>query len=159
MLVLLIGLVGGGVSMLAFAPRGTISPVTTSPKAAPTRIPSGPTPTVTVSPFPRLATSYAGRIQDILSGQKTDLFLTNIKQSGGTILGSFQGLGQVGPFKGTVSAGGKVHFTVSVYGGTEILSFDGTIKLGGDIVGTWEALDQNGNKLGESGDWDVGPHP
>ncbi len=87
------------------------------------------------------------------------MYLTNVKQSGGNIKGTFQGLGLVGPFKGTVSAGGKVHFTVSVYGGTETLSFEGTIKVGGDIVGTFDALDQNGNKMGESGIWDVGPHP
>jgi hypothetical protein len=48
---------------------------------------------------------------------------------------------------------------VSVYGGNEILSFEGTIKIGGDIVGTFDAVDQNGNKLGESGLWNAGPHP
>src|SRR6266567_1240629 len=90
---------------------------------------------------------------------KTPLFLTNIKQSGGTIQGSFQGLGLIGPFTGTVSTGGKVQFTVSVYGGNEILAFEGTIKIGGDIVGSFDALDPNGNKTGESGLWNVGPHP
>src|SRR6266700_6837793 len=145
--------------MLAFAPRGTISPVTTSPKVTATRTPSIPASTVNVSPFPQLATSYAGTILDLLSGQKTPLFLTNIKQSGGTIQGSFQGLGLIGPFTGTVSTGGKVQFTVSVYGGNEILAFEGTIKIGGDIVGSFDAVDQNGNKTGESGLWNVGPHP
>ena len=81
-------------------------------------------------------------------------------QSGGNIQGSFQGLGLVGNFKGTVTTGGNVHFTVSVYGGTEILSFEGTIKIGGDIAGTFDAVDQNGNKLGESGTWYAGSqHP
>ena len=141
--------------MLAFSSRGTSSPPA-SHTATPTRIPSIPASTVTVGGIPQLSTSYAGTIQDLLSGQKTALFLTNIKQSGGNITGTFQGLGLVGPFKGTVSAGGKVHFTVSVYGGTEILSFDGTIKIGGDIAGTFDALDPNGNKTGESGDWYAG---
>jgi eukaryotic-like serine/threonine-protein kinase len=158
LLALLIGMVGGG-SFLAITFKNASSPVTTSPKAAPTRTPSGPASTVTVSPYPQLATSYAGTILDLLSGQKTALFLTNIKQSGGTIQGSFQGLGLIGPFKGTVSTAGSVHFTVSVYGGTETLSFEGTIKIGGDIVGTFDAVDQNGNKLGESGLWNAGPHP
>jgi eukaryotic-like serine/threonine-protein kinase len=112
-----------------------------------------------VSPYPQLATSYAGTISDILSQQSTPLFLSNIKQNGGTIQGSFQGLGLIGPFKGTVSTAGSVHFTVSVYGGTEVLSFEGTIKIGGDIVGSFDAVDQNGNKLGESGLWNAGPHP
>src|SRR5713101_550071 len=81
MLVLLIGLVGGGVSMLAFSSRGTSSPPA-SHTATPTRIPSIPASTVTVGGIPQLSTSYAGTIQDLLSGQKTALFLTNIKQSG-----------------------------------------------------------------------------
>ncbi len=148
----------GAVSFLGVALKYG-GPPPASSTAAPSKTPSIPAPTVTVSPFPQLATSYAGTVLDLLSGQKTPMFLTNMKQSQGTIQGHFQGLGLVGPFKGTVSASGKVHFTVSVYGGTETLTFEGTIKIGGDIVGTMDALDPNGNKLGESGIWDVGPHP
>jgi len=148
----------GAVSFLGVALKYG-GPPPASSTAAPSKTPSIPTSTVTVSPFPQLATSYAGTILDLLSGQKTPLFLTNIKQSQGTIQGSFQGLGLVGPFKGTVSATGSVHFTVSVYGGTETLAFEGTIKIGGDIVGTMDALDPNGNQTGESGVWNVGPHP
>ncbi len=157
MLVLLICLVGG-ITFLGVTLKNASSTVITSPKVTPVRTPSGPASTVTVGGFPQLATSYAGTVLDLLSGQKTPLFLTNVKQSGGTIQGSFQGLGLVGTFKGTVSTGGKVQFTVSVYGGTEVLSFEGTIKIGGDIVGTFDALDLNGNKTGESGLWNVGPH-
>ncbi|HYU74564.1 MAG TPA: serine/threonine-protein kinase [Ktedonobacteraceae bacterium] len=157
-LALLIGLVGIGVSMLAFASRNTSSPPATH-TVTPTRTPTIPTPTVNVSPFPQLATAYAGTILDLLSKQTTSMYLTNVKQSGGNIQGTFSGLGLVGTFKGTVSTGGKVQFTVSVYGGTETLSFEGNIKIGGDIVGTFDAVDQNGNKMGESGIWNVGPHP
>jgi eukaryotic-like serine/threonine-protein kinase len=157
-LALLLCMIGAGVSLLAFASRDSSSPPA-SHTATPVRTPSIAAPTVNVGVFPQLATSYAGTILDLLSNQKTPLFLTNIKQSGGTIQGSFQGLGLIGPFKGTVSTSGSVHFTVSVYGGTETLSFEGTIKIGGDIVGTFDALDPNGNKMGESGIWNVGPHP
>ncbi len=148
----------GAVSFLGVALKYG-GPPPASSTAAPAKTPSIPASTVTVSPFPQLATSYAGTVLDLLSGQKTPMYLTNVKQSGGNIQGSFQGLGLVGPFKGTVSAAGSVHFTVSVYGGTETLSFEGTIKIGGDIVGTMDALDPNGNQTGESGVWNVGPHP
>jgi serine/threonine protein kinase len=157
LLALLLCLVAGGVSLLAFASRATSSPPA-SHTVTPARTPSIPASTVTVSPFPQLATSYAGTIFDLLSKQTTPMYLTNVKQSGGNIQGTFSGLGQVGPFKGTVSTGGKVQFTVSVYGGTETLSFEGTIKIGGDIVGTMDALDLNGNKMGESGIWNAGPN-
>jgi eukaryotic-like serine/threonine-protein kinase len=161
-LALLIGLVGVGGSMLAFASRNTSSPPATPPAThtvTPTRTPTIPTPTVNVGAYPRLATSYGGTIKDLLSGQKTDMFLTDVQQNQGNIRGTFQGLGLVGPFKGTVSASGSVHFTVSVYGGNETLSFEGTIKIGGDIVGTFDALDPNGYKTGESGLWNAGPIP
>jgi len=84
------------------------------------------------------------------------MYLTDIKQNQGSFQGHFQGLGLVGTFKGTVSVDGNVHFTVSIWGGTETLSFDGTIKIGGDIAGTFDALDPNGNKTGESGEWYAG---
>jgi len=148
----------GAVSFLGVALKYG-GPPPASSTVAPSRTPSIPAPTGNVGVYPQLATSYAGTVLDLLSGQKTNLFLTNMKQSQGTIQGSFQGLGLVGPFKGTVSAAGSVHFTVSVYGGTETLSFDGTIKIGGDIVGMFDALDPNGNKTGESGIWNAGPYP
>ncbi len=157
LLALFISAVGAG-SFLGVALKYG-GPPPASSTVAPAKTPSIPASTVTVGDYPQLATSYAGTILDLLSGQKTPLFLTNIKQSGGTIQGSFQGLGLIGPFTGTVSTGGKVQFTVSVYGGNEILAFEGTIKIGGDIVGSFDALDPNGNKTGESGLWNVGPHP
>ncbi len=81
------------------------------------------------------------------------------RSSQGSIQGFFRGLSLVGPFKGTASTTGSIHFTVSVYGGNETLAFEGTIKNGSDIVGTFDALDQNGNKTGLTGLWNVGPHP
>jgi serine/threonine protein kinase len=158
MLVFLLCLVGGGVSILAFASRSTGTPPAFH-TATPARTPSIPASTVTVGAYPQLATSYAGTISDLLSGQKTALFLTGIQQNQGSIQGSFRGLGLVDSFKGTVSAAGEVHFTVLAYGGNETLTFEGTIKIGGDIVGTFDVLDQNGYKTGESGLWNVGPQP
>ncbi len=158
LLALLLCLLAAGVSILAFSSRATSSPPATH-TVAPTGTPTISTPTVNVGAYPRLAPSYAGTVLDLLSKQKTPMYLTDIKQNQGSFQGHFQGLGLVGTFKGTVSVDGNVHFTVSIWGGTETLSFEGTIKVGGDIVGTFDAVDQNGNKMGESGIWDVGPHP
>jgi eukaryotic-like serine/threonine-protein kinase len=157
-LILLLCLGGGGVGLLAFTSRNSSAPAVAH-QVTPTPAPAMATPTSNVGAYPRLATSYTGTILDLLSGQKTPMFLTEVQQNQGTIQGTFQGLGLVGPFKGTVSPTGSVHFTVSVYGGNEVLSFEGTIKIGGDIVGTFDALDQNGYKTGESGIWNLGPHP
>jgi hypothetical protein len=42
-----------------------------------------------------------------------------------------------------------------LYGGTESLLFEGTIKVGGDMVGTFTVLNQQGHKTGESGLWNM----
>jgi serine/threonine protein kinase len=118
--------------------------------------PSTLTPGVSV--YPTIAASYGGEVLDLLNSEKTNMFLTQIQQNGGSISGYFQGLGLVGPFKGTVTPTGHMHFTVTVRAGQSTLSFDGDIKIGGDIAGTFEALDQNGHFTGESGPWNISSH-
>lgn len=105
--------------------------------------------------YPPLATSYAGTVADLMTQEKTTLLLTNIQQNLGDMHGAFQGLGFVGLFKGTVTSTGQVHFTVTIYAGEETLAFDGTIKVGGDMVGSFAVLNQHGQRTGESGLWNV----
>ncbi len=138
--------------------RGTPS----SPHASTvTTIVSSPiAPSTPVSPiYPSLSSSYAGTILDLLAGEKTSMYLTNVQQSQGKISGNFQGLGLVGTFKGTVTPSGKVHFTMINSSTNQILSFEGAIKTGGDIVGSFAVLDQNGYRTGESGLWNVASNP
>jgi hypothetical protein len=122
-----------------------------------------PTPQSTVTPsstltpvvpvYPDLVASYAGRVLDLINGEKTDMFFTQVHQKGGNISGYFKGLGMVGPFTGTVTPKGHLQFIVQA--GSSILLFEGDIKIGGDIVGTFEALNQQRQPTGESGPWNV----
>ena len=137
-------------------PYGPSTVATTAPRSALT-----PTPKTIISPtantatlYPPVAPSYAGEINDIgVAHAKTNMYLTQVKQDQNRISGNFQGLGQVGPFIGTVTSSEIVHFTVKIDAG--MLIFDGSIKIGGDIRGTFKAVDQRGQSLGEYGDWNV----
>ena len=109
------------------------------------------TPVVPV--YPDIFASYAGRVLDLMNGEKTDMFFTQVHRNGGNISGYFRGLGMVGPFTGTVTPKGHLQFIVQA--GSSILLFEGDIKIGGDIVGTFEALNQQRQPTGESGPWNV----
>jgi len=122
--------------------------VTVTSAASP---PSTPTPVVPI--YPKIAASYGGEVLDLLTSEKTNMYLTNVLQNGGNISGYFQGLGLAGPFKGTVTPAGHLQFTVTVRAGESTLSFEGTIKVGGDLVGSFEVLDQHGQRTGEGGPW------
>ena len=118
-----------------------------------------PIPTSTSGPsiYPRIVVSYAGTVGDLLAKEKTALFLYQIQQNQGNIQGLFSGLGLAGHFKGTVTPGGTLLFTVTIFEGKATLSFEGTIKVGGDIQGSYAVLDQNGHTTGEFGIWNVKP--
>jgi len=93
-----------------------------------------------------------------MTGIQTAMYLTKVQQKQGNIQGYFQGLDMVGPFKGTVTHAGSLLFKVTIWQGNGALSFEGTIKVGGEIVGTFEVLDQHGNFTGESGLYNLGLH-
>ncbi len=111
--------------------------------------------TTSVSAYPTIGPSYAGTVLDLMNNEKTSLFLTQIHQDNGNINGYFQGLGMAGPFTGTVTHAGHLQFTVTVTGGTSFLVFDGDTKIGGDITGTFKALNQQQQFTGESGPWNA----
>ena len=91
----------------------------------------------------------------MLTGETTNLLLTSVQQNHGRFSGFFQGLGLAGPFKGTVTTSGIIHFTVEIYNGSATLSFEGAIKIGGDMAGSFNTLNQSGQRTGESGLWNV----
>ena len=128
----------------------TVHGVTPTPQSAVT--PSS-TLTPVVPVYPDLAASYAGRVLDLMNGEKTDVFFTQVHRNGRNISGYFKGLGMVGPFTGTITPKGHLQFIVQA--GSSILLFEGDIKIGGDIVGTFEALNQQRQPTGESGPWNV----
>jgi serine/threonine protein kinase len=120
---------------------------------------SPPTLIPRASIYPPLAASYAGTIFDLMTREKTPFLLTALQQNQEGIHGSFQGLGLVGPFTGTVTSAGQVRFTVTIYAGAATLVFDGIIKIGGDLAGSFAAVDQHGQRTGESGLWNVSASP
>ncbi len=87
------------------------------------------------------------------------MFLTNIYQNQGSIRGIFRGLGLVGPFRGTITPAGHLQITVTIYAGNESLAFEGVIKVGGDMAGSYAVLDRNGERTGEVGLWNVASDP
>lgn len=106
--------------------------------------------------YPQLAQLYNGEINDIVTNTTTQMTLTQISQSQGNIRGNFSGLGLAGPFTGTVDKAGNMRFQVTIYGGTETIDFEGTIKLGGSPAGSYRVL-RNSQFTGESGVWSVSP--
>lgn len=130
--------------------QGHVSPAVTAKVTTTTQA-------LKTSIYPALNASYAGTAGDLMTNESTRLLLANIQQGQGSIRGSFQGLGLTGPFKGTVTPSGQVQFTVTVYGGNMTLNFEGTIKIGGDMAGSFTVLDQNGQRTGEAGIWNVAP--
>jgi hypothetical protein len=87
------------------------------------------------------------------------MFLINVQQNHQKIHGLFKGLGLAGTFNGTVTTSGHLQFTVTIYNGISTLAFEGTIKIGGDIVGSYQVLNQSSQRTGESGLWNVSPSP
>lgn len=120
---------------------------------------SPPTLLPRASIYPSVAASYAGTIFDLMTREKTSLLLTDIQQNQEGIHGSFQGLGLVGLFTGTITPAGQVQFTVTLYGGAATLVFDGVIKIGGDLAGSFAAVEQHGQRTGEGGLWNVSASP
>lgn len=138
------------------------TPATSAPRSTRTQTPqatASPSATVTqTSLYPPLASSYAGTINDIgVASTTTPLYLTQIQENpaNGEITGQFQGLGLSGTFTGTVSARGILNFTMKIDVGTLICT--GTIKVGGELQGSFKVVDPQGNNLGEYGPWSADP--
>ena len=163
----LLFIVAVGTGLLLFVPRHGSPPSTTQRVVTPTLTSSTPrssaTATLTPTPvgpvYPPIATSYAGTAGDSLSTQHPQskpMSLTDIQQNGGSLSGNFKGLGLVGTFKGTVTTHGEVDFTVTVnWAGVSTLQFTGNIKIGGELTGEFYAYNQQGERTGEYGVWDV----
>src|SRR6266480_4790145 len=141
---------------LSSAPQKA-TPAPATPQVRVTSAAVSPTSTLSPRPskYPILGASYSGTVVDLLAKEKTTMVLTRIQQNQGSIQGYFQGLGFVGPFKGSITPSGHLQFKVAVRAGQSTLSFEGDIKVGGDIVGSFEVLLGEGQPTGESGLWNV----
>jgi serine/threonine protein kinase len=114
--------------------------------------------TVTTTVYPNLASHYAGTIGDPYHQDVgKPLYLKEIHQQQQHFQGRFEGLGIVNMFNGQVTSGGHVTFTVQYPGGTEIISCEGDINLGGGLVGTYFILNNDHQSTGLHGVWNGQP--
>ncbi len=145
-----------GILHTAFTTQQNSSVPTPKPVTSKNATPSHKSTAQTSPQFPPIAQQYRGTISDSVTNTQTPMTLTQITQSGGQIHGNFGGLGLTGPFAGTIDTKDNIRFQVAIYGGTETIDFEGTIKLGGTLAGSYRVL-RNQQFTGEFGVWSVSP--
>ncbi len=168
LLVLVLGAGGFLLSRNQFASHSTSSGVhSTAPIQKPTllSVPNCPlppfVPSSPVAPqYIQAAPGYSGTISNDVAkastnNQGTPLCFSDVHQNGKNISGKFSGLGFISVFKGTVTQD-KVKFSVPI-GSDRVYSFEGGIRSVGDMGGSYQVLDNNGQNLGDGGLWEVIP--
>lgn len=112
------------------------------------------TPTISQAPYPTLASSYKGTVNDVMNGKTTYPSLTNIKQTKSILHGFYNGSDFSGPFDGTIDTSGKIVFAVKFPGRNTNYFFEGGVKTGGDMAGDfYVTVAATGQRTGESGQW------
>jgi hypothetical protein len=119
-------------------------------------VPTSPVSPQGIQVFP----AYGGTISNNVAStstnnQGTPMCFADVRQNGQNISGKFGGLGFISTFKGTVTQE-RIKFTVPI-GNDRTYSFEGGIRSGGDMGGSYQVLDNTGQSLGESGLWEVIP--
>ncbi|WP_052889684.1 serine/threonine protein kinase [Thermogemmatispora carboxidivorans] len=162
-LALVLTLVAGAVTIGLHSPLRSLIVRSLGPQtpAAPGSAPANAASQVPLAgeayPYPALYANYVGTAQDLLTNTRTLLVLSHLQQHQGRFSGFFSGLGQSGPCSGTLDQRGSIHFTVSIYGGKASLVFEGMIKVGSQMAGSFEVHDENNHFTGESGLWSLSP--
>ncbi|MBX5448664.1 serine/threonine protein kinase [Thermogemmatispora sp.] len=161
-LALLLALVAGALTLGLSSPLRSLlsrssSVTSVSPAHATASVPGQVPLAGAAYPYPALFADYVGTVQDLLTNTRTPLALTRVQQHQERFSGFFSGLGQSGPCTGTLDLRGSIHFTVPIYGGKAALVFEGVIKVGSQMAGSFEVHDENGHFTGESGLWTLSP--
>ena len=107
--------------------------------------------------YPRLVQHYDGTISDLATGTTTKMTLSSLQQTGGHLHGIFSGLGLTVPLIGTVDTAEHLQFQAAIYAGRETIVFEGLIKIGGILAGSYKILSQSQGFTGEYGLWSVSP--
>ena len=156
LVIFLIGIVGASFLFSLLRHDNTVAR-TSQTRVASALKPSTSSPTSTSSLYPVLAISYNGSVGDVVAKRNTAMSLSHIVQNQESMHGLFKGLGLAGPFNGTVTTAGHVQFTVVILGGDSTLAFTGDIKIGGDMVGSYQVLNRQGQHTGQYGVWSTAP--
>lgn len=153
----------GGTPLAFMLLHNRAAPSIPHPVTSPTTVATGQATALPTHPalspiYPALNPAYLGQVSDFMTKKSTNMYLTNVQENPrtGGISGAFQGLGMTGPFNGTVTKAGHVDFTVTIYGGSSTLVFDGDIQISGPMAGSFQA-DTNGQRTGEWGMWTANP--
>ncbi len=152
---ILVGVAADGIFFLTNTHRAKLIS-----KATPTLVARTPTRRATVSanPYPTLVSDYEGTIYDSGVGgadRAQPMYLNNIQQKQDAITGSFRGLGLTLPFTGKVTKDQKITFQVFIQQTSVTLVFNGNIKVGGDIAGSFQSKGPDGQDVQEFGPWNV----
>ena len=151
---ILIGVAADGLFFVT-APHRAQS-ISRVPKTPVSKIPTRAT--VSSNPYPTLNPNYEGTIYDSGVGganRAEPMYLNNIQQKLDTITGSFHGLGLTLPFTGKVSKDQKITFKVFIEQTSVTMVFNGNIKVGGDIAGSFQSKGPDGQDVQEFGPWNV----
>ena len=108
-------------------------------------------------PYAPLATQYRGTVSDIMGNTTTSMSLDALQQKSNVLHGDFTGLGLAGTFAGTLDIAGHLQFQVVIHGGNETLQFEGAVKVGGTMAGSYRIVNRNHEFTGEYGLWSVSP--
>jgi serine/threonine protein kinase len=128
------------------APKSVVRPSFQTTPAA--------TPTISQAPYPTLAPSYKGTVDDDMNNTKTFPTLAQIVQNKSKFHGYYDGSDFSGPFDGTVDTNGNITFLLKLPGRNMNISFEGNVKTGGSMAGEFYVLDpKTGQRTGEYGQW------
>jgi eukaryotic-like serine/threonine-protein kinase len=131
-------------------PLPTFSPITHPTVAA--------TATLVPHPYPQLAASYDGTIDDLQANVPSQMTLTKMQQNDGHISGFFSALHLRGTYSGFLDSSKRISFTVVTSSG-RALYFTGSIRAHGNLGGSFCEIDQDLNCIpdGVFGVWNVAP--
>jgi eukaryotic-like serine/threonine-protein kinase len=129
---------------------------TSSPIARPT---AKATATFAPSPYPHLATSYAGTIDDLQANVPSPMILTQMRQNDGHISGFYSAMHMSGTYNGYLDTSNHIYFTAAASEGSAPLNFSGSVQADGRLGGTFCEIDQGGLCMsnGIFGVWSVAP--
>ena len=94
-------------------------------------------PTNASSSLPELGRLYAGTIFDMSKNLSTEMTLAGMYQQGNSLCGTFTGLDGTAPIKGSITPEGHIQFVALNSAGQTKLSFDGFLKPGGMLTGSF----------------------
>jgi hypothetical protein len=106
--------------------------------------------------YPNVVKPYNGTIYNIPGNVTTLMSLTNIQQQQGYITGSFAGLHENNPFRGSVTPDKHIQFVVMADAQHAPIAFDGFIMPNATIAGTY-CLQNPAGQCIDYGVWSITP--